>query len=221
PSLFTFNIKNDKINKELQGLSVSNAIVTLSKKHFSSGPLLITHWGFSGPAILKLSAFSSEYLNKVNYSCDFHINWIGVTNTEKVANEVKSYREELKSKQISNVDLFGLPERLKRYIIEKSGISLTKNCADVSNKEINQLVNTLTNDKYHMSGKTTFKEEFVTAGGVSRNEIDFKTMSSRIHPEKVYFCGEVIDIDGITGGYNFQAAWSTAYVCAKSLSRID
>lgn len=214
PSLFTINLKNEGIT-ELMGLSVKNTTVKVEgTKHQYTGPVLITHWGFSGPAVLKLSAFAAKDFFEQDYNAGILINWTGDLNGELVSSELVSYLGE-KSLMV-NSPLFELPKRLWEYILLRAELPLNKPWNELGKKQLNKLAQVLCNDRYEMRGKTTFKEEFVTSGGVNLKEIDFKTMQSKIVPN-VYFCGEVLDIDGITGGFNFQNAWSTAYVAASSI----
>ena len=214
PSLFTFNMPSESI-KELMGVSVQNALVSVQgTKLKSDGPLLITHWGMSGPAILKLSAFGARVLSDLNYSFQAQVNWAGEVNNELVVNELRGISESSPNKLLSNVKPFGLPERMWLYLLNRSEIKATKKWNELGKKGLNKLVNTLTNDIYQVKGKTTFKEEFVTCGGISLECVNFKTMESRACPN-LYFAGEVLDIDGITGGYNFQAAWTTGFIAGK------
>jgi len=214
PSLFTINLKNEAIT-ELMGLSVKNATVKVEgTKHQYTGPVLITHWGFSGPAVLKLSAFAAKDFFEKNYNAGILINWTGSLSEEQVKNEFEKHSA---SKALMvNAPLFDIPKRLWEYILLRAELSLTKPWIELGKKQQNKLAQVLCADRYQMRGKTTFKEEFVTSGGVNLKEIDFRTMQSKIMPN-LYFCGEVIDIDGITGGFNFQNAWSTAYVAASSV----
>jgi len=214
PSLFTFNMPKESIT-ELMGVVANNATVNVQgTKLKSTGPLLVTHWGMSGPAILKLSAHGARTLSDMNYSFIAQVNWINITNNEEVAEELRSVSSEHSKKYISNIKPFGLPARLWDFLLEKCEIDLEKPWGDIGKKQINKLVTHLTNDTYQVKGKTTFKEEFVTCGGISLESIDMKTMQSR-HVPNLYFAGEVMDIDGITGGYNFQAAWTTAYIAGR------
>ncbi len=216
PSLFTFNMPSEKIT-ELMGIVVEKARVKIpSTKLTATGPLLITHWGMSGPAILKLSAFGARLLNDYAYKFQVQVNWVDIQNNNQVAEQLYQLIQEHPKKQISNYRPFGLPERLWLFLIGKCNLPPTKLWQDLGKTGINKLTNILCNDLYTVNGKTTFKEEFVTCGGISLDSIDFKTMNSRIHPN-IYFAGEVLDMDGITGGYNFQAAWTTAYVAARLL----
>ena len=214
PSLFTFNMPKEPIT-ELMGVVASDATVNVQgTKLKSSGPLLITHWGMSGPAILKLSAHGARILSDMQYTFTAQVNWISITNNEEVAEALRALADEHSKKYISNIKPFGLPTRLWDYILVKCEISLEKPWGEIGKKQINKLVTHLTNDIYNVKGKTTFKEEFVTCGGVSLESIDMNTMQSR-HVPNLYFAGEVMDIDGITGGYNFQAAWTTAFIAGK------
>jgi predicted Rossmann fold flavoprotein len=214
PSLFTFNMPNESI-RDLMGIVVNNPVVSIQgTKLKSDGPLLITHWGMSGPAILKLSAFGARILNDLNYDFNVQVNWVNVRDTESVAMELQKIISEHPNKQLANFRPYLLPERLWHYLIERRGLSKSSTWAQLGKKATNQLIEILTNDVYRVSGKTTFKEEFVTCGGVSLDSINFKTMESKVCPN-LYFTGEVMDIDGITGGYNFQAAWTTAFIAGK------
>ena len=218
PSLFTFNMPSESI-KELMGVVAENAIVSIQgTKLRSQGPLLITHWGMSGPAILKLSAFGAKILSEMNYEFKIQVNWGGEMNNEKVMRQLLEITEANRNKLIQNIKPFGIPERLWLFLLERSDMAPTKKWSEVGKKGLNKLVNTLTNDEYKVSGKTTFKEEFVTCGGISLESVNFNTMESRVIPN-LYFAGEVLDIDGITGGYNFQAAWTTGFI-AGMLGRL-
>jgi predicted Rossmann fold flavoprotein len=214
PSLFTINLPNEKI-KKLMGLSVRNATVKVEgTKHNYTGPVLITHWGLSGPAVLKLSAFAARDFFDLDYNASILINWTGSMNENNVKKVFEEYLS-LKT-QMVNSPLFETPKRLWEFLLERADIPPEKPWIELGKKQQNKLAQLLTNDVYQMKGKTTFKEEFVTSGGVHLKEIDFKTMQSKIVPG-LYFCGEVLNIDGITGGFNFQNAWSTAFVTANSI----
>jgi predicted Rossmann fold flavoprotein len=214
PSLFTFNMPSESI-KELMGVVAENALVNIQgTKLKAQGPLLITHWGMSGPAILKLSAFGARILSDLGYEFNVQVNWVGEINNNLVLTELQSIIEVNPNKLLANVKPFGLPERMWLYLLSRSELSETKKWNELGKKGLNKLVNTLTNDVYRVSGKTTFKEEFVTCGGVSLNDVNFKTMESRVCPN-LYFAGEVLDVDGVTGGYNFQAAWTTGFIAGK------
>lgn len=214
PSLFTFNIPKNPI-KELMGLSAPNALVKIQgTKLGSQGPLLITHWGLSGPAVLKLSAFGARILYDLNYQYKIQVNWVGNKNAEDVKLQLEEELISFPKKQIGNVKVFGFANRLWHFLVSKSGLSIDKIGQEIGKKQINKMIEVLTNDIYEFSGKTTFKEEFVTCGGVSLDSVDLQTMQSKV-VKNLYFAGEVLDIDGITGGYNFQAAWSTGFVAGK------
>lgn len=212
PSLFTINIPNNNI-KELMGLSVNHATVkVVGKKHQYTGPVLITHWGLSGPAVLKLSAFAAKDFFEMNYNTEISVNWSGTMNEDEVRNEINKNLN-LKS-FVLNSPMFDFPKRLWDHFLAKAEIPSQKPWNELSKKQINKLSQILTADIYKMQGKTTFKEEFVSCGGVNLKEIDFKTMQSKLIPN-LFFCGEVIDIDGITGGFNFQSVWSTGFIAAQ------
>ncbi len=214
PSLFTFNMPRESVTK-LMGVVVKNALVTIQgAKLKSNGPLLITHWGMSGPAILKLSSFGARILSEKKYHFKIQVNWVNEINNEVVREQLKTIIEEHPKKLLSNVRPYFLPERLWLFLLKKRGTSKDKTWNELGKKTLNQLVTILTNDIYEVNGKTTFKEEFVTCGGVSLESIDFKTMQSKVC-KNLYFAGEVMDIDGITGGYNFQAAWTTGFIAGQ------
>jgi len=214
PSLFTFNMPNETITS-LMGIVVEKSIVSIQGTKFKSeGPLLITHWGMSGPAILKLSSFGARFLSERDYRFNVQVNWINITNNDLVLSELKNFATENENKSLQKAKPFSLPERLWMFLLTKSEILPSKRWKEVGKNGMNKLVSTLTNDTYSVEGKTTFKEEFVTCGGVSLENIDFKTMQSKVC-KNLYFSGEVLDIDGITGGYNFQAAWTTAFIAGK------
>ncbi len=214
PSLFTFNMPDEAITS-LMGIVVENALVSVQRtKLKSSGPLLITHWGMSGPAILILSAFGARILSERNYSCVAQVNWVGELNSELVKQEIEKIINDNPNKLVANYRPYALQDRLWQYFITKCEFPKDHRWSNLGRKGINKLVNCLTNDTYEVSGKTTFKEEFVTCGGISLDDIDVKTMQSKVTPN-LYFCGEVMDIDGITGGYNFQAAWTTGYIAGE------
>jgi predicted Rossmann fold flavoprotein len=214
PSLFTFNIPNDPITK-LMGLVADPTLVSIQgTKLKSTGPLLITHWGMSGPAILKLSSLGARLLNEKKYDFKIQVNWINESNNEKIADEIKQIIKLHPNKIINNIKPLKLPERLWNFIVKKSELPDNKKWGELGKKGINKIVNLLSNDIYHVKGKTTFKEEFVTCGGISLESIELKTMESKAC-KGLYFVGEILDIDAITGGYNFQSAWSTGYIAGK------
>lgn len=214
PSLFTFNMPNEPII-ELMGIVVESAQVKIqSTKLVDEGPLLITHWGMSGPAILKLSAWGARILEENKYNFKVQINWLKQFNFNELSDYLKSEIDVHKNKKISNQKIVHLPTRLWDFLIRKVELNLNKKWSELSKKEFNRLVNVLQNDVYQVEGKTTFKEEFVTCGGVDLSEVNFNTMASKLI-DGLYFAGEVLDVDGITGGFNFQNAWSTGYVASK------
>lgn len=216
PSLFTFNVQESTI-QSLMGISVENVKVKIKGTTLSqSGAVLITHWGFSGPAILKLSAYAARELAGLHYDFTISINWLGETNENALLEKLKIIRNESARKKISNKNPFNLPNRLWEYLAKESGINTEWNWADLPAKQQNVLAKTLCAQEFHVKGKTTFKEEFVTAGGISLQEISPSTMQSKIVPN-LYFAGEIMDVDGITGGFNFQHAWTSGYIAAKSI----
>ena len=216
PSLFTFNVVNSDISK-LMGIAIENVSIKIAGAKFSeSGSLLITHWGFSGPATLKLSARAARFLAEKQYDFIVMINWIAEYNEQSLREKIQQIRFEIASKKIANKNPFQLPERFWHFIMQQSGIH--ENClwADLPAKEQNKLIKNLSAMEFSVNGKTTFKEEFVTAGGIKLDEVDYNTMQSKIIPN-LFFAGEVLDIDGITGGFNFQNAWTTGFIAAKSV----
>jgi len=214
PSLFTFNMPTESIT-QLMGIVVENTLVNIQGTKFKSGgPLLITHWGMSGPVILKLSAFGARILSELDYDFKVQVNWVNETNNDVVADLLKSIVHSHSKKILSNMRPYFLPERLWLYLLEKSDISAEKMWGELGKKSLNKLVRVLTNDVYQVKGKTTFKEEFVTCGGVSLKSIDLNTMQSKVC-KNLYFAGEILDIDAITGGYNFQSAWTTGFIAGK------
>lgn len=219
PSLFTFNIKDDRI-KDLPGLSVPLAEIKVQgAKLKSSGPLLITHWGMSGPAILKLSAWGARDLNEKNYQFKIHVNWLGVYHTEEIVEELKEYKTTWAKKMVLSRPLYQLPSRLWRKLAQAAGVSEQHRWADLSKKTIQKLARQLTQSEFQVKGKSTFKEEFVTAGGVKLKEVNFKRFESKIHPN-LFFAGEVLNIDAITGGFNFQAAWTGGYIAGLAMGEV-
>jgi predicted Rossmann fold flavoprotein len=214
PSLFTFNMPGNSIST-LMGNVVEKATVKVEgTKLIGKGPLLITHWGMSGPAILLLSAWGARILNEKNYQFAILVNWLDEMKDLTLREMMSEIMKDHGGKMIGNLNPFPVTNRMWHYLLEKSEIHLETRWKDLGKKNVNKLVNTLLNDRYQVSGKTTFKEEFVTAGGVLLSEIDFKTMESKILPG-LHFAGEILDIDGITGGFNFQAAWTTGFIAGK------
>lgn len=214
PSLFTFNMPSEPI-KELMGVVANPVSVRImGTKLKSDGPLLITHWGMSGPAILKLSAFGARILNEMDYQFKVLLNWTGEKSEQEIRDVLIKIVNEHPKKRIRNVNPFELAGRLWDFLLNKLEISADMIWDNMGKKNINRLVHILMNDEYSVSGKTTFKEEFVTCGGINLNEVDFKTMQSKISPN-LYFAGEVLDIDGVTGGFNFQNAWTSGYIAGS------
>ncbi len=214
PSLFTFNMPAESV-RDLMGIVVEETLVNIQgTKLKSDGPLLITHWGMSGPAILKLSAFGARLLSEMNYECKAQVNWVNEVNVEFVREELKEIITKHSQKLLTNFRPYLLPERLWHYLLKKCDFPENKRWNELGKKGLNKLITILTNDIYQVKGKTTFKEEFVTCGGVSLESINSKTMESKVC-KNLYFAGEVMDIDGITGGYNFQSAWTTGFIAGK------
>ncbi len=214
PSLFTFNMPDEAIT-QLMGIVVEKTSVSIEGTKFrSKGPLLITHWGMSGPAILKLSSFGARFLNEKSYEFKTQVNWLNETNHDFVTDNLNGIVEKHSGKFLSSIRPYALPDRLWRYLLEKSALSAKKKWGELGKKGVNKLVNVLTNDVYLVRSKTSFRDEFVTCGGVSLESVDFTTMQSKVC-KNLYFAGEILDIDGITGGYNFQAAWTTAFIAGK------
>ena len=214
PSLFTFNMPHETI-RSLMGVVLNPVAVKVqSTKLEAEGPLLITHWGMSGPAILKLSAWGARVLNEKDYRFKLQVNWLGNIKEHQLRTTFSASITNIRKRKIINGNPFQLPNRFWDFIIHKAGINGDTTWADLSKKSMNRLIDTLTNDTYDVSGKTTFKEEFVTCGGVSLTDINMETMESKKCPG-MFFAGEVLDIDGITGGFNFQAAWTTGFIAGK------
>jgi predicted Rossmann fold flavoprotein len=219
PSLFTFNIKDKRIDG-MPGLSVHDAEIKVEGTNLkSSGPLLITHWGMSGPAILKLSAWGARELHQMNYKFNLVINWLPGLNLESAKDKLSQVIDNSNIRNVYSFSPFRIPIRLWERLLEYSGISKNVKWNNMSGFLINKLAIQLTQCSFSVNGKSTFKEEFVTCGGVSRREIDFKTMESKLH-KGLFFAGEVIDIDAVTGGFNFQAAWTTGWIAGISTSSL-
>ena len=214
PSLFTFNMPSESITS-LSGISLKEVkIKILNTKIEISGPLLITHWGMSGPVILKASSFGARDLFEKKYIFELQVNWLFESNTEILFSTIEKYSLLHSKKLLSKQNPFKLPSRLWSFLITKFILSNDKKWGELGKKNMRKLIEFLTKDIYKVSGKTTFKEEFVTCGGISLESIDIKTMQSKTSKD-LYFAGEVLNIDGITGGYNFQSAWSTGYIAGK------
>ena len=223
PSLFTFNTPSHAIT-HLMGVSVPDARVKiLDSKLEQQGPVLITHWGLSGPAILKLSAWGARELAGRNWEFRIRINWLPEFDERSLRERFQSFRSELASLKIYTKNSFGLPQRLWEFLLNESEIKTEYNWADLPGKLQNKMINNLISYEMQIKGKTTFKEEFVTAGGIKISEIDHNTMMSRKLPH-LFFAGEVMDVDGVTGGFNFQHAWTSGYIAGKNIaenSKID
>lgn len=216
PSLFTFNIRHELI-KGLEGISFQQVSLSMKEaKIETQGALLITHTGLSGPAILKLSAFAARLLNEKKYQFELMINWID-SSTDEAMLRLKSEKDIQAKRQVSNFSPFELPQRFWLKVLEVSGIPANKLVADLSRNELQNIANALTKCALKVHSKNTNKEEFVTAGGISLKEVDFKTMESKLIPN-LFFAGEVLDIDAVTGGFNFQAAWTTGFIAGSSLA---
>jgi len=236
PSLFTFNINDERI-QGIQGLSAYAAVEVMPKKTFNTdktalnlkskvkddavlyadGPLLITHWGLSGPAILKLSAWGANILNDYNYAFKIKVNWLPEYSTASM----EAYLKELKAieakKTVMRTNVTELPKRLWMRLVEAANIEPDERWGDINKEQLQALAEQLTSSSFKVEGKSTFKEEFVTAGGVDLKEINFKTFESKLHPN-LYFAGEIINVDAITGGFNFQNAWTGAYIAAQAIA---
>jgi predicted Rossmann fold flavoprotein len=200
---------------ELMGTVVTNASAKIEgTKLTGRGPLLITHWGMSGPAILLLSAWGARILAEKNYQFHVLVNWLDDAKEDNLRAQLEQTSQAQAGKKMSNWNPTPLTNRLWLHLLERSEINPDLRWSELGKKGLNRLVNTLLNDRYEVQGKTTFKEEFVTAGGLSLSEIDFQTMRTKKLPQ-LSFAGEILDIDGITGGYNFQAAWTTGFIAGK------
>lgn len=218
PSLFTFNVA-DKDLQNLMGTVVECVCCKLAgTKIQADGPLLITHWGLSGPAILKLSAHGARLLAERGYAADVCINWMGNMRTNEALETLQEYRIKFPQKQLSNIYPRELNQRLWNYLLSKAGLTPAKRWSETGDKQINRLANVLTADIQHVAGRGTYKEEFVTCGGVAIDNVDLHTLEAKHYPG-LYFAGEVLDVDAITGGFNLQAAWSMGYVVAQHILR--
>lgn len=214
PSLFTFNIKDDLLT-DLAGISLPNVEVKIvTTKLVESGPFLITHWGISGPAVLKLSAFGARLLHEKNYNFTIQLNLLGFENKDEIANELL---QKTSKELIINAVQYGLPKRLWKRLVTITKIKPTKNWNDISKKEAHALATNLCAYQMQVKGKSTFKEEFVTAGGIALKEVNMKRFESKLF-SNLFFAGEVLNIDAVTGGFNFQAAWTGAYLAAQAIA---
>ncbi|MBI6119216.1 BaiN/RdsA family NAD(P)/FAD-dependent oxidoreductase [Salegentibacter maritimus] len=219
PSLFTFNIQDERI-KDLPGIATEAEVKIKSKKINleSKGPLLITHWGMSGPGILKLSAWGARDLEKLNYQFEILVNWLPGFNLEEVLTALKDFKSSLAKQQVVKNAKFDLPKRLWKNLVLASKIEEGTTWADLNKHQLQNLSNQLAHAVFKVNGKSTFKEEFVTAGGVNLKEVDFKTFESKLH-KNLFLAGEVLNIDAITGGFNFQNAWTGGFLAAKAMSK--
>ena len=219
PSLFTFNIKDSR-TIDLPGVSTNASVKVLSDRGKvlleSSGPLLITHWGMSGPAILKLSAWGARVLEPLKYRFQIEVNWLETVSAEEVIQDLKSLKSDFGKQTLLKHAQFDLPKRLWQSLLKYSGINESLTWADATRENLQNIANQLTSGVFQVDGKSTFKEEFVTAGGVDLKEVNFKTFESRVC-KNLYFAGEVLNIDAITGGFNFQNAWTSGYIVSQNL----
>ncbi len=219
PSLFTFNIPGNPVT-QLMGVSVEKALAKIAQtKLAEEAPLLITHWGMSGPAILRISAYGAKLLAEKKYMFTAIINWLPQYNEQSLREEWILLRSKLSSQKINTKNPFGLPNRLWQYLLEHSEINAERRWAELTSKQQNRLILNLTAQAFEVNGKTTFKEEFVTCGGINLSEIDANTMQSKLQP-CLFFAGEVMDVDGITGGFNFQHAWTSGWIAGKSIAAL-
>ena len=219
PSLFTFSVDNRSLSM-LMGAVAPNAMISIQGTKFKSdGPLLVTHWGLSGPSILKLSSYAAPWLKENDYKCNIAVTWIGLKDENLVRDNLKDTFNKESKKMLANIHPFDLSTKLWNYILNKKGIDPNIRCAEIGNKLINSIIQGLTNDEYLVSGRYKYKDEFVTCGGVSLKDINPSTLEAK-NIKNLYFAGEVLDIDAITGGFNLQAAWTTGYVVAQSISAI-
>ncbi|WP_026978870.1 NAD(P)/FAD-dependent oxidoreductase [Flavobacterium tegetincola] len=216
PSLFTFNITDKRI-KELPGVSALATVKVKNTKLEATGPLLVTHWGMSGPAILKLSAWGAPILAEKKYQFAISVNWLNDLDLAEAETALKEIKQENSKKIVSKKSPFEFPNRLWEKLVVAAEVSEETKWADLSNKHIRLLAEQLTEGTYQVSGKSTYKDEFVTAGGIDLKEINFKTMQSKLH-SNLYFAGEIVNIDAITGGFNFQNAWTSGFIVGNSIS---
>ena len=220
PSLFTFNIK-DRAFCDLMGTVVDPVVTTIpGTKLRAKGPLLVTHWGISGPAVLKLSSYAARLLAENDYKAPLAISWTDELTRQELEENLLKLQTANPRKQVANLHPFGLPSRLWLYILSKLGIDAVKPWAEIGRKTLNRMIETLVNDQYTIAGKGAFREEFVTCGGVSLSSVNSKTLESKVCPN-LFFAGEVLDIDAITGGFNLQAAWTTGFIAGKSASSCE
>ncbi|SEW38590.1 BaiN/RdsA family NAD(P)/FAD-dependent oxidoreductase [Chitinophaga arvensicola] len=217
PSLFTFNMPGNPITS-LMGVATTAQVKVAGTKLLEQGPLLITHWGMSGPAVLRLSAWGARELQQMQYTFTAIVNWLPDYNENTLREDWPNLRLELGKQKLYNKNPFSLPQRLWQFLLLQVGVTEEMRWADLPAKDQNRLMKLLVSMEFPVKGKTTFKEEFVTCGGITLSEIDPATMESRIVPD-LYFAGEVMDVDGITGGFNFQHAWTSGFVAAKAIAQ--
>ncbi|MEY2693129.1 MAG: hypothetical protein RIT03_1520 [Bacteroidota bacterium] len=215
PSLFTFNCKDLRI-ANLMGVSTQAQIAVVGTKLQETGPLLITHWGMSGPAVLRLSAWGARLLAEKQYQFTVQINWLPEQSFEQTLGQLQRFRTELAKRTVQSKSPFDLPNRLWESLTTAAGFQEQTKWADSTKMQLQQLAEQLCNCQFKINGKSTFKEEFVTAGGIDLKEVQFKTMQSKRYPS-LYFAGEIVDVDAITGGFNFQHAWTSGFIAAKAI----
>lgn len=222
PSLFTFNLRDPRL-EGLAGVSVEGVHLRLletgKQKLEQTGPLLITHWGISGPAVLKLSAWGARDLHDRKYQMPLQINWLPPYNHETLRQALLDFKAQMPRRQVSSYCPFALPKRLWKQLAIASGINEKQRWTELSKQSLNQFVQELTQGRYQIQGKGIFKEEFVTCGGVDLKEVNFKTMESRL-VSGLYFAGEILNIDGVTGGFNFQSAWTTGWLAGQAMGKV-
>ncbi len=217
PSLFTFNLHGHLITR-LMGVAVQQVRIKIAgTKLVETGPLLITHWGLSGPAVLKLSAWGARILKEANYQYNISINWLPELTEVSLKEKLQEQRRSSGAASIQTRNPFGLPQRLWEFFLEQAAIPGTTRWADLTAEAQRKLMNSLLLSEFAVSGKTTFKEEFVTAGGITLKEVNPATMESRI-ADNLFFAGEILDVDGITGGYNFQHAWTSGWIAGNAIA---
>jgi predicted Rossmann fold flavoprotein len=217
PSLFTFHIDSPWL-REIPGVAVENAEVSVSGVTLRErGPLLVTHWGLSGPAILRLSAWGARELHRLEYKFLLRVNWLPGINATELESSLKAHRAQNQARYVTNVPFGGLPARLWEQLVSVAGLQPQTRWSSLSKAGIHDLASHLTRTEFQVSGKSLNKDEFVTCGGVTLKEVDFKTMESRICPG-LFFAGELLDLDGITGGFNFQAAWTTGWLAGNAMA---
>ena len=220
PSLFTFN-DSEKRFKDLMGVSVPLAEIKIAgTKFLQTGPILITHWGLSGPAVIKLSAWAAEHLYQAHYEFTVLVSWIGPIKEIEIRTQLDDHKKMKGKQKVTSNPMFSLPQRLWQRLCELAEVEEPKVWSELSQKKINRLIEFLIRSPFIIKGKTTFKEEFVTCGGVELTDINLETMESK-HVKNVFFAGEVLNIDGETGGFNFQSAWTTAFIAAKAITSCE